>query len=311
MTGRYFLICFLTVLLLLPSFAYSQSESESEKTVETVKRENSTQFPQNASPRGNSSREFIAREHNPRQDGIDVLKLAGTGFLNQFTNSDTLLLLGATGGMTYMLSLDEVHQQDVIQRANVIGTTGQNIGDIAGLMLNIPIFQVGGYFWGRAINNEKLVQFSMDVLATHTLALLEVGAISQIPFHKRPNVAKGLEAERGGGINDVFRGASSFPSGHMVGVSVLMFKGWEYYGWRAGVPATIAATLIGWARIEAGDHYLTDILGAVALTGIASLSTSRKFDIVTRGITTADGGRFVLTPMLGGNNWGISVLRTF
>jgi len=128
-----------------------------------------------------------------------VLKLAGTGFLNQFTNLDTLLLLGATGGMTYMLSLDEVHQQEVIQRANVIGTYGQKIGDIAGLMLNIPFLQVGGYFWGRAANNEKMVQFAMDVLATHTLTLLEVGAISQIPFHQRPNVAKGLEAEGSGG----------------------------------------------------------------------------------------------------------------
>ena len=311
MRGRYFVIYFLITLLVLPTFSYSQSESESEKAVETVKSTNPTQPPKNASKSENSPRQFISREHTTGQDGIDVLKLAGAGFLNQFTNPDTLLLLGATGGMTYMLSLDEVHQQEVIQRANVIGTSGQNIGNIAGLMLNIPIFQAGGYFWGRATNNEKLVQFTMDVLATHTLSLLEVGAISQIPFHQRPNVARGLEAEGGGGVNDIFRGASSFPSGHMVGVSVLMFKGWEYYGWRAGVPATVATALIGWSRIEAGEHYLTDILGAVALSGIASLSTSRKFDIVTRGITTSDGGRLVVTPIIGTNNWGISITRAF
>jgi membrane-associated phospholipid phosphatase len=97
----------------------------------------------------------------------------------------------------------------------------------------------------------------------------------------------------------------------MVGVSVLMFKSWEYYGWRAGIPATIATALIGWSRLESGDHYLTDVLGAVALAGIASLSTSRKFDIVTRGITTSDGGRFVVTPFIGTNNWGVSATRTF
>lgn len=258
-----------------------------------------------------SSRQFISREHTVGQDGIDVLKLAGTGFLNQFTHWDSVLFLGATGGITYMLTLDEMHQQQVIQRANIIGTHGQKVGDITGLMLNIPIFQVGGYFWGRVTNNEKLIQFTMDVMATHGLTLLEVGAISQIPFHQRPNVARGLEDERSGGINDVFRGASSFPSGHMVGVSVFMFKSWEYYGWRAGIPATIATTFIGWARIEAGDHYLTDVFGAVALSGIASLSTSRKFDIVTRGITTSDGGRFVVKPVIGTNNWGVSVSRTF
>ena len=313
MRGRYFFISFLMTLLFLPAFAHSQSKTESNQPIiiaeeETTKK---SQTSKDTSKSENSSRQFIWREHTAGQDGIDVLKLAGAGFLNQFTNRDTLLLLGATGGMTYMLSLDEMHQQEAIQRANVIGRSGQKIGDIAGLMLNIPIFQIGGYFWGRASNNEKLVQFTMDVLATHVVSLLEVGAISQIPFHQRPNVVKGLEDEGSGGVNDLFRGASSFPSGHMVGASVLMFKSWEYYGWRAGIPATIATALMGWARIESGDHYLTDILGAVALSGIASLSTTRKFDIVTKGIPTSHGGRLIVTPVIGASNWAVSVTRTF
>lgn len=318
MRGRYFFISFLITLLVLPAFAYSQSKTESNQLVviaedETTKRETGTDLksvPANTKSE-NSSRQFISREHSTGQDSIDVLKLAGAGFLNQFTNRDTLLLLGAAGGMTYLLSVDEMHQQEEIQRANVIGKSGQKIGDIAGLMLNIPIIQIGGYFWGRAANNEKMVQFTMDVLATHVVTLLEVGAISQIPFHKRPNVERGSEDEGGGGVNDLFRGASSFPSGHIVGASVLMFKSWEYYGWRAGIPATIATALMGWARIESGDHYLTDILGTVALSGIASLSTTRKFDIVTKGIPTSDGGRVIVTPVIGANNWGVSVTRTF
>jgi len=254
MRGRYFFISFLITLLVLPAFAYSQSKTESNQPIILVEDETAkkSQIPKGDSTIENSSRQFISREHTAGQDGIDVLKLAGTGFLSQFTNWDTVLLLGATGGMTYMLSWDERHQQEAIQRANVIGTSGQKIGDIAGLMLNIPILQIGGYFWGRATNNEKMVQFTMDVLATHIVTILEVGAISQIPFHKRPNVVKGLEDEGSGGVNDIFRGASSFPSGHMVGVSVLMFKSWEYYGWRAGIPATIATALMGWARIEIG-----------------------------------------------------------
>jgi hypothetical protein len=189
MRGRYFFISFLVTLLVLPTFAYSKSKTESYQPIiiaedEIIKK---TQAPGNGDgfeirPRStkseNSSRQFIWREHTTGQDGIDVLKLAGAGFLNQFTNRDTLLLLGAAGGMTYVLSVDEMHQQEEIQRANVIGKSGQKIGDIAGLVLNIPIFQIGGYFWGRATNNEKLVQFTMDVLATHVISILEVGAIS-------------------------------------------------------------------------------------------------------------------------------------
>ena len=91
----------------------------------------------------------------------------------------------------------------------------------------------------------------------------------------------------------------------------MMFKGWEYYGWRMGIPATIATALIGWARVEAGEHYLTDIFGTIALSGIASLSTSREFDIVNRGITTSDGGRLVVKPVIGTNSLGVSVIRTF
>ena len=313
MRDRYFFISFLMALLVLPVFAHSQNKTEGNQPIIIAEDQSSkeSQTPKETSKSENYSRQFIAREHTTGQDGIDVLKLAGAGFLNQFTNRDTLLLLGATGGMTYMFSLDERHQQEAIQRASVIGRSGQKIGDIAGLMLNIPILQIGGYVWGRATNNEKLVQFTMDVLATHAVTLLEVGAISQIPFHKRPNVASGSEAEGSGGVNDLFRGASSFPSGHMVGVSVLMFKSWEYYGWRAGIPATIATALMGWARIESGDHYLTDVFGAVALSGIASLSTSRKFDIVTKGIPTSDGGRLMIMPVIGTNNWGVSITRTF
>lgn len=258
-----------------------------------------------------SSRQFTSRRHTTGQDGIDVLKLAGTGFLNQFTHWDSALLLGATGGMTWLLSLDERHQQAAIQTANVIGKSGEKVGNIAGVILNIPVLQVGAYFWGRATNNEKMVQFSMDVLATHAVTLLEVGAISQIPFHQRPNVARGTEAEGSGGINDIFRGASSFPSGHMVGVSVLMFKSWEYYGWRAGIPATIATAFMGWARIESGDHYLTDVLGAVALSGIASLATTRRFDTVVKGIPTSEAWRLTVQRVIGANNWGLSVTRTF
>jgi membrane-associated phospholipid phosphatase len=262
-------------------------------------------------PSEDSSRQFSPRKHTTGRDGIDVLKLAGTGFVNQFTTWNSVLLLGATGGMTYLLSLDERHQQDVIQRANVLGRSGEKVADITGVILNFPVLQVGGYFLGRATRNEKLVQFTMDVLATHVLTLVEVSAISQIPFHKRPNVARGTQAEGGGGINDILRGASSFPSGHLVGISVLMFKSWEYYGWKAGIPATIATALMGWARIESGDHYPTDVLGAVALSGIASLSTTGEFDLVTKGIPTSDGGRLMVRPAIGASSWGVSVTRTF
>ena len=192
--GRYFFISFLITLLVIPTFAYSQSQTESIVQVETVEGATSTQTPytiqipasdksdidyctifnsytrfgqytasnqpiiveDETSKSENPTRQFILREHTVGQDAVDVLKLAGTGFLNQFTNSDSVLLLGATGGITYMLSINEMHQQQVIQKANIMSSRGQKVGDITGLILNIPVFQVGGYSLGRATNNEKL-----------------------------------------------------------------------------------------------------------------------------------------------------------
>jgi hypothetical protein len=128
MRDRYFFISFLMTLLVLPAFAHSQSKTESNQPMIIAEDQGTKESPtlKEIPKSDNSSRQFISREHSIGQDSIAVLKLAGMGFLNQFTSRDTLLMLGAAGGMTYLLSVDEVHQQEEIQRANVIGKSGKN-----------------------------------------------------------------------------------------------------------------------------------------------------------------------------------------
>jgi len=84
-----------------------------------------------------------------------------------------------------------------------------------------------------------------------------------------------------------------------VGAAVLMFKGFEYYGWKAGVPAAAATGFIGWARIESGDHYVSDIFCAIAMTGIASLSTSRKQSLISHDMDSRDSRALSIFPMTG------------
>ncbi len=61
----------------------------------------------------------------------------------------------------------------------------------------------------------------------------------------------------------------SFPSSH----TATTFAGAEFirkeYGWRWGAPAYLAASYVGWSRVETGDHWWRDVL-AGAVIGMLS-----------------------------------------
>jgi membrane-associated phospholipid phosphatase len=64
-------------------------------------------------------------------------------------------------------------------------------------------------------------------------------------------------------------GAHSSPSGH----AATAFSGASFiqrrYGWKYGAPAYVAASYVGWSRVESDNHYLKDVIAGAAL-GIIS-----------------------------------------
>jgi len=223
--------------------------------------------------------EIPDHDHHLGWDLAATGRQAGLGFLNQFSEFDSWILIAGLADLTFLLSLNEVGFQQSIEDAHVMGDGGEVTADVIGIAANCGLAPVTAYLVGRLTRDERAIHFATELAATQLIVSIEVILISQIPFHKRPVIEKGERPEEDQSfLNDALRGRSSFPSGHMVGVASLMFEGWKHYGWTVGLPATLATIFVGWARVQAGEHYVTDVFGTVGLAGIASLAVARARD---------------------------------
>jgi membrane-associated phospholipid phosphatase len=83
-------------------------------------------------------------------------------------------------------------------------------------------------------------------------------------------------------------GHYSFPSGHtasaFAGAAFLQMR----YGWRIGAPAYLAATFVGYSRVEAKQHYTSDVIAGGAIGIASNLVFTRPREHVAVAL---DGGR--------------------
>jgi membrane-associated phospholipid phosphatase len=64
-------------------------------------------------------------------------------------------------------------------------------------------------------------------------------------------------------------GSHSFPSGHASFSFTMAEFMRKRYGWEYGIPAYVAASFVGYSRVEANDHYTHDVVAGAAI-GILS-----------------------------------------
>ncbi len=99
-----------------------------------------------------------------------------------------------------------------------------------------------------------------------------------------------INAERPNG------GDHSFPSGHTSaatqGAAYLQFR----YGWKYGLPAYVAAGVVGYSRVEGDYHYWRDVVAG------AALASGIQYAITGMGISVTD---YVITPMISDKTVGV------
>lgn len=138
------------------------------------------------------------------------------------------------------------------------------IGHEISNVFNFPIIPIGAYLYARSENNLHWKNFAQETLAATYLTLIETSLISRIHVHERPDSSNLTNFETS------FRGDSSFPSGHVVGFSVLTFKTLQFFGPAPALVPAFLTYVTHKERIASRKHYPSDTVASFFLAALAS-----------------------------------------
>ena len=100
----------------------------------------------------------------------------------------------------------------------------------------------------------------MEVVSTMIVSMLEASALSFYPLHERPDQRDLKKSET------LFRGDSSFPSGHVMTYYAIALKTHQYFGLKYALAPYLATFITARERIASKKHFFSDVVGAIFLT---------------------------------------------
>lgn len=197
-----------------------------------------------------------------KSDFFESLDWMVKGSYKQFSSTQNQMLGGfALLSTLYLLKNDKRISGQISRKE---GGSGYKLISDSSILFNTPIMPALFYTLGSYNNDSKMIQFSKEYLAALSLTLIESVAISIVPIHQRPD-QKDLSL-----WEKAFRGQSSFPSGHVVGYSVLSFKLFQFYGPGYALVPVSLAVITGFERVNTEKHYISDVVASGFLSFFAS-----------------------------------------
>ncbi len=114
---------------------------------------------------------------------------------------------------------------------------------------------------GELINNKKLADTGVVSLEAYVIDGLATEGLKLTARRKRPN---------GGNLN-------SFPSGHASITATMAASISEMYDWdlRIAVPLYLTTAFIGASRIQANEHFLSDVIAGITVGTLAGMGVAK------------------------------------
>jgi membrane-associated phospholipid phosphatase len=202
-------------------------------------------------------------KYSIKEDFLDTLEWTYKGSYKQFQQTQNLIFAGvAVLSTLYFIKNDERISKKSVKK-NKNEKVFRLISD-SSILFNTPIVPI--IFYGIGVSNEDshMVRFSKEYFSALTLSLLETAVISAIPVHQRPDQKELSFWET------AFRGQSSFPSGHVVGYSILGLKTLQFYGPYYAIAPFAFAAATGFERVHSEKHFISDIVASGFISLLAS-----------------------------------------
>jgi hypothetical protein len=148
---------------------------------------------------------------------------------------------------------------------------------------------------GELINNKKLADTGAVTLEASVIDGIATEALKLTARRKRPN---------GGNRN-------SFPSGHASITATMAASISEMYDWdlRLAVPLYLTTAFVGASRIQANEHFLSDVIAGMTVGTLAGISVARYHKEKDAGNGLLQN--ISLVPVFDGSYKGMLLIRRF
>jgi membrane-associated phospholipid phosphatase len=136
------------------------------------------------------------------------------------------------------------------------------------------------YAFGRAFDHRGMTAVGADLMEAQAIAGTTTLAVKLAVHRSRPDGYP-----------------RSFPSGHASGTFAAATVLQRHFGWKIGIPAYTAATLVTTARLQANSHYPTDLIIGTMVGILAGRAAT--FDLGSHRVrllpAIGAGGAFAVT----------------